>query len=172
MDKPGGWTSHDVVNKARRLVGTRKVGHLGTLDPMATGVLPLLIGRATRLAQFFGKADKVYRGHDCSSVTQRIPMMRRASLLPIRSLWYYDRIRIIESTARAIPGPNSADAASGVRQEGSGHTGVQTARRNIEVKLNPVEVEIHSIDMLRCEDAEIDVRVHCGVRYVFAQHCA
>ena len=62
VDKPAWWTSHDVVNKARRFVGTRKVGHLGTLDPMATGVLPLLIGRATRLAQFFGKADKVYEG--------------------------------------------------------------------------------------------------------------
>ncbi len=62
VDKPSGWTSHDVVNKVRRFANTRKVGHLGTLDPMATGVLPLLIGRATRLAQFFGKADKIYEG--------------------------------------------------------------------------------------------------------------
>ena len=62
VDKPSSWTSHDVVNKVRRFTGTKKVGHLGTLDPMATGVLPLLIGRATRLAQFFGKADKVYEG--------------------------------------------------------------------------------------------------------------
>src|SRR5438046_6529789 len=62
VDKPSGWTSHDVVNKVRRFAGTRKVGHLGTLDPMATGVLPLLIGRATRLAQIFGTADKVYEG--------------------------------------------------------------------------------------------------------------
>ena len=62
VDKPSSWTSHDVVSKVRRFTGTKKVGHLGTLDPMATGVLPLLIGRATRLAQFFGKADKVYEG--------------------------------------------------------------------------------------------------------------
>src|SRR6476646_15904 len=60
VDKPTGWTSHDVVNKVRRIAGTKKVGHLGTLDPMATGVLPLVIGRATRLAQFFLRADKVY----------------------------------------------------------------------------------------------------------------
>src|SRR5690349_15065395 len=59
-DKPAAWTSHDVVNKVRRIAGTKKVGHLGTLDPMATGVLPLVIGRATRLAQFFIRADKVY----------------------------------------------------------------------------------------------------------------
>ena len=60
VDKPEGWTSHDVVNKLRRWPDTRKVGHLGTLDPMATGVLPLVIGRATRLAQFYTRNDKVY----------------------------------------------------------------------------------------------------------------
>src|SRR3982750_794683 len=60
VDKPTGWTSHDVVNKMRRIAGTKKIGHLGTLDPMATGVLPLVIGRATRLAQFFVRADKTY----------------------------------------------------------------------------------------------------------------
>src|SRR5690349_4506788 len=60
VDKPAGMTSHDVVNRMRRLANTRKVGHLGTLDPMATGVLPLVIGRATRLAQFFTAGEKKY----------------------------------------------------------------------------------------------------------------
>ena len=50
VDKPAGWTSHDVVGKVRRLAGTRRVGHAGTLDPMATGVLVVLVGRATRAA--------------------------------------------------------------------------------------------------------------------------
>src|ERR1700745_940793 len=62
VDKPRDWTSHDVVNKMRRFAGTKKVGHLGTLDPGATGVLPLVIGRATRLAQFYTRNDKVYEG--------------------------------------------------------------------------------------------------------------
>ena len=62
VDKPAAWTSHDVVNKMRRIAGTRKVGHLGTLDPAATGVLPLVLGRATRLAQFYTRNDKVYEG--------------------------------------------------------------------------------------------------------------
>ncbi|MBK5291642.1 MAG: tRNA pseudouridine(55) synthase, partial [Acidobacteriia bacterium] len=62
IDKPGGWTSHDVVNKMRRIAGTRRVGHLGTLDPMATGVLPLVVGRATRLSQFYTRSEKVYDG--------------------------------------------------------------------------------------------------------------
>jgi tRNA pseudouridine55 synthase len=60
VDKPAEWTSHDVVGKMRRLAQTKRVGHLGTLDPMATGVLPLVLNRATRLAQFYTKADKVY----------------------------------------------------------------------------------------------------------------
>ena len=60
IDKPDGWTSHDVVAKARYLAATRKVGHAGTLDPMATGVLVLGIGRATKLLTFLVGADKAY----------------------------------------------------------------------------------------------------------------
>src|SRR5512136_663503 len=60
VDKPDGWSSHDAVNKLRRLTGLRRIGHLGTLDPMATGVLPLVVGRATRLAQFFVRGEKIY----------------------------------------------------------------------------------------------------------------
>ncbi len=62
LDKPAGMTSHDVVAIVRRATGERSVGHLGTLDPMATGVLPLLLGKYTRLAQFFGQAEKSYAG--------------------------------------------------------------------------------------------------------------
>src|SRR6195952_195684 len=62
FDKPPGLTSHDVVSLVRRATGERSVGHLGTLDPMATGVLPLLLGKWTRLAQFFGAAEKQYTG--------------------------------------------------------------------------------------------------------------
>ena len=60
VDKPSGWTSHDVVGRVRRLAGTRKVGHAGTLDPMATGVLVLGVGRATRLLGHLQLADKEY----------------------------------------------------------------------------------------------------------------
>jgi tRNA pseudouridine55 synthase len=62
VDKPAGMTSHDVVAIVRRVTGERSVGHLGTLDPMATGVLPLLLGKYTRFAQFFGQAEKYYEG--------------------------------------------------------------------------------------------------------------
>ena len=62
IDKPEGWTSHDVVSKVRGIVKTRRVGHLGTLDPIATGVLPLVVEHATRLAQFYTRSDKIYEG--------------------------------------------------------------------------------------------------------------
>jgi tRNA pseudouridine55 synthase len=62
IDKPAGMTSHDVVGRLRRLTGERSIGHLGTLDPMATGVLPLLLGKFTRLAQYFSAAEKSYEG--------------------------------------------------------------------------------------------------------------
>src|SRR5271169_1060652 len=62
VDKPAAWTSRDVVARMRRLVGERSIGHLGTLDPMATGVLPLVLGRMTRLAQFYTASEKSYEG--------------------------------------------------------------------------------------------------------------
>src|SRR3974390_2272936 len=62
IDKPAGWTSHDVVAKMRRILGERSIGHLGTLDPMATGVLPLVIGKMTRLCQFYEDSEKTYEG--------------------------------------------------------------------------------------------------------------
>jgi tRNA pseudouridine55 synthase len=62
IDKPAGTTSHDVVGVLRRITGERSIGHLGTLDPMATGVLPLLLGKFTRLAQYFSSAEKSYTG--------------------------------------------------------------------------------------------------------------
>src|ERR1700748_962504 len=62
IDKPAGLTSHDVVNRARRILHERSIGHLGTLDPMATGVLPLVIGNLTRLAQFYLASEKTYEG--------------------------------------------------------------------------------------------------------------
>src|SRR5689334_3866679 len=62
IDKPAGMTSHDVVARVRKMIGERRIGHTGTLDPFATGVLVLLVGRATRIAQFLSTAEKEYEG--------------------------------------------------------------------------------------------------------------
>src|SRR5215218_6902532 len=60
VDKPAGWTSHDVVARARRLLGERHIGHAGTLDPAATGVLPLAVGDATKVVEYLSEASKTY----------------------------------------------------------------------------------------------------------------
>jgi tRNA pseudouridine55 synthase len=77
VDKPGGMTSHDVVSRARRALGTRKVGHAGTLDPMATGVLVLLLGEATKLSDLATAADKTYRAGARARGAPRAPGLRR-----------------------------------------------------------------------------------------------
>nr|MBA2278328.1 tRNA pseudouridine(55) synthase TruB [Chloroflexia bacterium] len=61
IDKPGGWTSHDVVARVRRILGERRVGHAGTLDPAAVGVLPVAVGDATRTVEYLAVASKSYR---------------------------------------------------------------------------------------------------------------
>src|SRR5690349_13690859 len=60
IDKPLGWTSHDVVARVRKLTGERRIGHAGTLDPLATGVLPLAVGQATRFVEYLSEAHKAY----------------------------------------------------------------------------------------------------------------
>jgi tRNA pseudouridine55 synthase len=160
VDKPGGWTSHDVVNKARRFAGTRKVGHLGTLDPMATGVLPLLIGRATRLAQFFGKADKVYEGtvqfgYSTDTYDAEGKPISEAQAVSLDRGVIEGLLARFQGKVWQTPPPVSAKKIQGT-------PAYKLARKNIDVKLEPVEVEIHSIDILRCEGDELDLRVHCG----------
>jgi tRNA pseudouridine55 synthase len=160
VDKPAGWTSHDVVNKARRLVGTRKIGHLGTLDPMATGVLPLLIERATRLAQFFGRADKVYEGTiEFGYATSTYDAEGRPVSEPVAVSLDAERIEALLApfAGRMMQTPPAVSA-----KKIQGTPAYKLARKNIEVKLEPVEIEIHSLTLLRWEGSEIDIRVHCS----------
>lgn len=160
VDKPAGWTSHDVVNKVRRLTGTRKVGHLGTLDPNATGVLPLLVGRATRLAQFYGKSDKWYEGtvrfgfatdtYDSQGVPTTQPVTVELDGLQIENA-----LDAFRGPLRQVPPPVSAKKIGGV-------PAYKLHRRNIAVDLQPVAVEVYSIELLRSEGDEADLRVHCS----------
>jgi tRNA pseudouridine55 synthase len=160
VNKPEGWTSHDVVNKLRRLAATKKVGHLGTLDPMATGVLPLVVGNVTRLAQFYLRNDKVYDavvqfgfstdsydrdGVPTSPATQ--PQIRREELEPM--------LEEFRGVIQQVPPPISAKKVGGT-------PAYRLARKNIAVELTPVEVTIHSLELLRCEGAEARLIVHCS----------
>jgi tRNA pseudouridine55 synthase len=160
VDKPREWTSHDVVNKMRRFAGTRKVGHLGTLDPGATGVLPLVIGRATRLAQFYTRNDKIYEGvihfgystdtydGDGQRVSEEVPVtLDRAALESV-----LDRFRgEITQTPPAV----SAKKIAGV-------PAYALARKHQPVELEPVQVQIYSLELLSLDQNEAAVRVHCS----------
>lgn len=160
LDKPEGWTSHDAVNKVRRLSKVKKVGHLGTLDPMATGVLPLVIGRATRLAQFFTKSDKVYEGVIRFGYSTDTYDRQGTPTSPITEP-VIDRQRLEEQLARfrgnivQIPPPVSAKKIGGT-------PAYKLARKNIPVELKPVEVTIHSLELLSVEGPEVGIRVKCS----------
>jgi tRNA pseudouridine55 synthase len=158
IDKPAGLTSHDVVNRVRRILHQRAVGHLGTLDPMATGVLPLVTGNLTRLAQFYTNAEKTYEGvirfgfatdtYDAEGDPTSPPRPVSLSKEEIETL--AARFRgVIQQT----PPPFSAKKIHGV-------PAYKLARRQKEVVLQPVQVEIKELDILAV-DAD---RVHILAR--------
>ncbi len=160
VDKAQGWTSHDVVGKMRRIAGTRRIGHLGTLDPMATGVLPLVIDRATRLAQFFVKNDKVYEGtvhfgfatntYDAEGTPISEPLPFLATPEAIEPL-----LSLFRGTFAQTPPPVSAKKVDG-------QPAYKLARKNIPVELKPVEITVHELTLLGCDGADIRIRVHCS----------
>jgi tRNA pseudouridine55 synthase len=146
IDKPGGLTSHDVVNRVRRILQERSVGHLGTLDPLATGVLPLVVGNLTRLAQFYTSCEKTYEGtirfgfatdtYDAEGEPTNPAQEVAASLDELRQL--ASRFRgIIEQT----PPPFSAKKIQGV-------PAYKLARKHAEVALKPVQVEVKEFEIL------------------------
>jgi len=160
VDKPAGWTSHDVVSKMRRIAGTKKVGHLGTLDPAATGVLPLLLNRATRLAQFFTHNEKLYEGvirFGWSTDTYDAEGEPTSPKLEITI--ERDRLEVVLNASRGViqqtPPPVSAKKIDG-------RPAYELVRKNIAVEMKPVEVTVFALDVLWMEGAEAGVRVHCG----------
>ena len=160
VDKPEGWTSHDVVGRVRRLAKTRRVGHLGTLDPMATGVLPLVIGRATRLAQFFGKDRKVYEGiirfGNSTDTYDRDGTPTSDPVEPSFSRDDLDRtLATFTGTFEQVPPPVSAKKVGGT-------PAYKLARRQMPVELKPVSVTVTSLDVLSFDGRDAAVRVDCS----------
>jgi len=160
VDKPRGWTSHDVVNKMRRFAGTRKVGHLGTLDPAATGVLPLVIGRATRLAQFYTRNDKIYEGvihfgHSTDSYDDDgAPTSPEVSVTLDRAIVdaALDRSR---GEFAQIPPPVSAKKIGGT-------PAYELVRKQQPVDLKAVQIHVYDLDILSMSGCEATVHVHCS----------
>jgi tRNA pseudouridine55 synthase len=160
VDKPEGWTSHDVVGKVRRIAKTKKVGHMGTLDPIATGVLPLVIGRATRLAQFYTRSDKIYEG-------------------VVRFGWStntYDRAGVPASpkTEVTIDAAEIEPLLEGFRGEFlqtppqvsakkvEGRRAYELARKSVVVEMEPVKVHVFELTNLGVNGADIVLRAHCS----------
>jgi tRNA pseudouridine55 synthase len=162
LDKPAGLTSHDVVNRVRRIIEQRSVGHLGTLDPLATGVLPLVFGSLTRLAQFYTRSQKTYEGtirfgfatdtYDSEGEPLSAPRDVPASIEQVRTM--AQRFRgIIEQT----PPPFSAKKIHGV-------PAYKLARKKKAVTLEAVQVEIPEFEILSFENerAAFRARVTSG----------
>lgn len=160
IDKPVEWSSHDVVDAARRWLGTRRVGHLGTLDPLATGVLPLAIRDATKLIPFVDQHEKVYAG------TIR---------LGIATDTFDGEGKIVRSHAGPLPSEAEVRAAlatfagdieqippmfSSVKKDGVPL--YRLARKGQEVEREPRKVTIHRIAMTRFEPPDVGVEVACS----------
>ena len=160
VNKPAGWTSHDVVGKMRGIANTRRVGHLGTLDPMATGVLPLMIGHATRLARFWDHSEKVYEGvvrfgFATNSYDREGEVVGEVSE-PIVS---EEHIEACLATFRGdilqTPPPVSAKKINGV-------PAYKLARQNKPVDLQPVPVSIYELRLLSVEADRARLYVRCS----------
>lgn len=162
IDKPAGVTSHDIVSKVRRAIGQKKVGHTGTLDPFATGVLPVAVGEGTKAIQFLDESEKEYRAvlklgvcTDTQDLTGQVVSERDWSKLKPEDLeavvpQFLGRIM-------QLPPMFSALKRDGVPL-------YKLARKGIEVEREPREVEIHSItfDWIRLPEACFTVRCSRG----------
>jgi tRNA pseudouridine55 synthase len=160
VDKPAGRTSHDVVDEARRWFGTRRVGHLGTLDPQATGVLPLAIRGATKLIPFMDGALKGYTGTivlgaETDTLDREGAVLREFSgTLPDRTS-VEEALLKFQGDIQQIPPMYSAVKKNGVPLH-------KLARRGEEVERDPKWVTIEALELLRFESPEVEVRVRCS----------
>ena len=162
IDKPPGLTSHDVVNRVRRILGQRSVGHLGTLDPSATGVLPIVVGNLTRLAQFYVHSEKTYEGairfgfatdtYDAEGEPTTPPRDVNLNCDAVRAL-----AAQFQGAIEQMPPPFSAKKIAGI-------PAYKLARKHKEVALQPVQVEIKEFEILAtaADQATFRARVASG----------
>jgi tRNA pseudouridine55 synthase len=162
IDKPGGITSHDVVSRLRRITGEKSIGHLGTLDPMATGVLPLLMGKFTRLAQYFSAAEKSYTGTirfgfatdtfdaDGSAVGEQThPSLTLEEIRTAASRF--------QGVMEQIPPPFSAKKIAGTPAYKLARAG-----KPVELKAAEITIRAFTITALDCADASFAMSISAG----------
>ena len=159
VDKPSGWTSQDVVSKLRGVFKTRRIGHGGTLDPMATGVLPVFVGRATRAVEFFEHAEKTYEATlrlgistDTEDITGEVLEEKPVNVTEEQFLETLNRFR---GEIFQIPPMYSAIKINGQKL-------CDLARKGREVERKPRPVTIYALDCLSFEEQTAKLRVHCS----------
>jgi tRNA pseudouridine55 synthase len=160
VDKAGGWTSHDVVARTRRLANTKKVGHAGTLDPMATGVLVLGVGRATRLLGHLQLADKEYEA------TIRLGESTVTDDAEGDVVATADASQLTDAQIRAAMQPLTGDirqvptAVSAIKVDGKRAYARVRAGESVELKARPVTVSAFDVRDVRRAGTVVDVDVH------------
>jgi tRNA pseudouridine55 synthase len=165
VDKPAGMTSHDVVQHVRRIYGERSIGHLGTLDPFATGLLVLLLGRATRLATFIDTEPKVYEAvvkfgaeTDTDDATGRV--IRSAP--PPGETSVRSALRLLTGKIAQVPPAYSAKSVDGTRA-------YDAARRGEPLELGAVDVTVHGWEVTAFADDTLAATISCsGGTYIRA----
>ena len=169
IDKPAGWTSQDVTARLRRVFGTRRIGHGGTLDPMATGVLPVFVGRATRGVEFFEHAEKIYETElrlgvatDTEDTTGTVLTHREVSVTQARLDEVLERFR---GEIMQIPPMYSALKVNGQKL-------CDLARKGRQVERQPRPVTIHELTLLSREGDTLRLRVRCSKGTYIRTLCA
>ena len=159
VDKPQGWTSQDVTARLRRVFNTRRIGHGGTLDPMATGVLPVFVGRATRGVEFFEHAEKVYETvlrlgitTDTEDITGTVLKEQEAFVTGAMLEEVLARFR---GEILQVPPMYSALKVNGQKL-------YELARKGKEVERKPRPITIHELTLLGMEAEGIRLRVRCS----------
>lgn len=160
MDKPAGISSNDVVQQAKRLFGAQKVGHTGSLDPLATGVLPLCFGEATKFSQYLLDANKTYWTRIRLGVSTETgdadgEVIAQVDATAITQTQVSDALEHFVGEIEQIPSMYSA-------LKHQGQPLYKLARQGIEVERAPRTVTIYSAELLQFAEAYIELRVHCS----------
>lgn len=160
VDKPAGPTSHDVVDRVRRALDIRKAGHTGTLDPFATGVLPVCLGKATRLARFLTGTDKTYRATVRLGFATNTDDLTGEPVGPIRPVAVSGGA--LAEACRALTGPLMQAAPAFSAKWVKGRRAYDLAREGIDTPRPVSPVTVHAIEVLGHENELVEIEVRCS----------